>query len=264
MRRPLLGDQHHQLGLELGGQHIGPLGGHHLGEAHGVRHLVEITDRLRTRLAYGPEVVAGTPSPPDEAPGIRDATPRRPAPCAAARSRSTVLRSHAPEGVVVLAGASGSGKSTLAAAATLHGWGYVADEVAAVDPATLVASPYHRPIGLRRQGAEALGLPFPPGRTVPGDAVDWPVDPARHSPGGTVRLIALVLWDPDAPTTCDEVAPAQAMVELMQHLVVHDEHVAWCFRAVETIVRTVPVVRLTYADPPAGLAHLAEYLDADA
>lgn len=210
-------------------------------------------------MAYGRIVVDGTPPLADEELDDRDAI------CAEAAIRHGSIPFHgaaidADAGVVVLAGVSGSGKSTLALAAALAGWGYVADEIAAVDPDTLQASPYHRPVGLRRQGADALGLHFPPERTVPGDPVDWPVEPGRRSPGGAVSLIALVKWDRDAPTTCDCVTTSQAMVELMQHLAVHDDHLAWCFRAVERIVRTVPVVRLSYDEPAAGLDALAAHL----
>ena len=206
-------------------------------------------------MAYGPYVVDGTPPLAEEALDDRDAIRA----ATAIQSGSVPVHGaaiNAPTGIVVLAGVSGSGKSTLAAAATLAGWGFVADEIAAVDPLTLHASPYHRPIGLRRQGADALGLAFPPERTVPGDPVDWPVDADRHSPGGTVALIALVTWVPGEATVCADVEPVQAMVELMQHLAAHDDDIPWCFRAVETIIQTIPVVRLRYADPSEGLAAL--------
>ena len=53
-------------------------------------------------------------------------------------------------GVIALAGSSGAGKSTLGAAAMLAGWGFLAEEIAAVDPVSLAVRPYHRPVGLRR------------------------------------------------------------------------------------------------------------------
>jgi hypothetical protein len=99
---------------------------------------------------------------------------------------------------------------------------------------------------------------------VPSDAIDWPVGPDRHSAGGTVHLIALVTRQPDGATTCDRVAPAQSMVDRMQHVVVHVDALALCFGAVESTVQAVLVVRLTYTSPPAGLAHLTARLDADA
>ncbi len=61
---------------------------------------------------------------------------------------------------------------------------------------------------------------------------------------------------PDEATVCDRVEPVQAMVELMQHLAVHEDDLPWCFRAVETIIHTVPIVRLRYEDAPAGLTAL--------
>ena len=98
---------------------------------------------------------------------------------------------------------------------------------------------------------------------MPGDSIDWPVDPETHAPAGPLRLIALVTWQPELAPSCDNVTPAQAMVELLQHLVVHDHALAWCFGAIERIVRAVPVVRLTYADPPGGLAQLVGHLESN-
>ena len=160
--------------------------------------------------------------------------------------------------VIVLTGQSGAGKSTLAAAATLAGWGYVADEVAAVDPENRAVSAYHRPIGLRREGAVALGLPFPPGRTVPGDAVDWPVPSDSHSDGGTLHTLVVARWDrdDDAVDTVTMLDPAQAMVELLQHLVVDDADIEACFHGIQRLVRCVPVARLVYTSPAAGVAAL--------
>jgi hypothetical protein len=162
------------------------------------------------------------------------------------------------EHVMVLTGQSGSGKSTLAAAAALAGWGYVADEVAPVDPSTRLVSAYHRPIGLRRQAAQALGLPFPANRTVPGDAVDWSVPAELHSAGGTLHTLVVAWWDhdDDAVDTVTVLDPAQAMVELLQHLVAEDAHLTACFSGIEHLVHRVPVARLVYTSPAAGVAAL--------
>ena len=165
--------------------------------------------------------------------------------------------------VLVLTGQSGAGKSTLAAAAALAGWGYVADEVAAVNPASSAVSAYHRPIGLRRAGANALGVPFPARITVPGDSIDWPVPTERHAAGGTLQMLVITRWDhdPGATDALSTVEPAQAMVELLQHLVVDDADVEACFDGIEQLVRRVPVVRLTYTTPPAGVTALDGLLE---
>jgi hypothetical protein len=155
-------------------------------------------------------------------------------------------------GVFALAGTSGAGKSTLGAGAVRAGWGFVADELAAVDPETLFVRPYHRPIGLRRGGAAALGVDYPPDawcdRVYP-----WPVDPTMHSSGGTLRAIALVTRGELEPSI-EPVEPARALAELVEHTVVpDDEHIVPVFHGIEQIVRRVPVVRLCYDTPADGV-----------
>ena len=78
--------------------------------------------------------------------------------------------------VLSLVGHSGAGKSTLTAALVQAGHGFVADEVTAIaDPSggDLTVSSFHRPIGLRSDGAVLLGIGVPPGpfeHTFPLDA----------------------------------------------------------------------------------------------
>jgi hypothetical protein len=50
--------------------------------------------------------------------------------------------------VIALAGTSGAGKSTLGAAAMLAGWGFLAEEITAVDPGDPRRAPVSPPIGL--------------------------------------------------------------------------------------------------------------------
>jgi hypothetical protein len=149
---------------------------------------------------------------------------------------------------IVLAGPSGTGKSTLAAVAVQFGWSYLADEVAATSPDDLHIRPYHRPIGIRRAGAEALGIELPDLGSVPGDAAPFHVPADARSHTATLVAIVLVRWDRDAVPAVEPVEPAQAMVELMQHLVA-DDGLDQCFAGVDTLVRRVPTVRVHYVDP---------------
>lgn len=165
--------------------------------------------------------------------------------------------------VVVLAGVSGAGKSTLAAAAVMAGWGFVADEVAAVSPTDRTVHPFHRPIGIRRAGALALGLAFPNDITVAGDATD--VDASTLgalSGGGALHSIVLVDWSAGSRPAAVRVEPAEAMVELLQHLVVGDDAVTHCFGGINALVRAVPVVRLTFPTVADGVRLLDEVLAA--
>ncbi len=162
-------------------------------------------------------------------------------------------------GVIVLAGRSMAGKSTLAAAAVLAGYPYVADELAAISPDDFTVRPYHRPIGLRRGGASAIGVEYPDGEQY-GIVYPWDVDLAR-SDGGTLAGIALVAWDADAAPVIEDVRPPQAMVELTEHTVVHDDDFAPSFGGLQQIVRAVPVVRLRYATTGQSLELLADLVE---
>jgi hypothetical protein len=162
-------------------------------------------------------------------------------------------------GVIALAGTSGAGKSTLGAAAMLAGWGFLAEEIAAVDPVSLAVRPYHRPIGLRRGGAGALGIEYPDvadGRYS--DVYPWPVPFDRRVTDGTLLGVALVQRN-EGDVAITEVGQARSLAELVEHTVVpHDERVAEVFRLLDSLVRTVPVVRLTYDTPADGVALLDE------
>lgn len=168
----------------------------------------------------------------------------------------------APDGrVVVLAGSSGSGKSTLCAAAVLHGWRLVAEEVASVDPTTLAVRPYHRPIGLRPGGAAAIGI-VPPAQPFFSEVYPWCPAATSRSDGGPLTAVALVSRG-SGRTDPSLLAPAPALTELIRHVVIpHDERVAVGFHRLADLVRAVPVRRLVYDTPDQGVAALEELLRA--
>lgn len=148
--------------------------------------------------------------------------------------------------VVVLAGRSGSGKSTLSAAAIDAGWGFLAEEIAAVSTDTLAVRPFHRPIGLRPGGAAALG------RIIPADSNElfsqvypWPVPLRRRVDTGVLVAIALVDRSGDPGIT--RIPAPRALAELVEHTVVpHDDRVAPVFRELDILVRRIPVFQLGY------------------
>lgn len=156
--------------------------------------------------------------------------------------------------IVAFSGQSGSGKSTLAAAALLTGHRYVADEITSVSPHDHNVRPYHRPIGLRAGGSDALSVEFPANRrNILGAVNPFPVDdPSLRSPGGELTMIVIVRWQPGL-TSIAPVEPAEALAQLCQHLVIDDEAMPAAFRGVERLVRSVPVRRLTYGDPFDGV-----------
>lgn len=149
-------------------------------------------------------------------------------------------------GVIAIAGRSGAGKSTLCAAAVLAGYPFVADEITAVSPDDLHVLPFHRPIGLRRGGAEAIGIEYPDSPDGRYDFVyPWTVA-GPLSAGGTLAGILLVdRFDAATPAFAAVEGPA-ALLELSQHTVIADELLGVGFVGLDRIVRAVPVARLTY------------------
>ena len=164
---------------------------------------------------------------------------------------------HPAGGVVALAGSSGSGKSTLGAASVLAGWGFVAEEVAAVRVDDRSVRPFHRPIGLRAGGAAAIGVPVPTEEWFD-EVYPWPVPADSRRTTGTLAGIALVSRTDGEPTV-DEVRPARALVELVEHTVVPSEdRIVPVFRRLDELIRSVPVVRLAVAGPATAVRQLDE------
>lgn len=93
--------------------------------------------------------------------------------------------------VVVLVGPSGAGKSTLAAHLVQRGFGYLTDEVVALEPRTWSTTPYPRVIGLRDDAVDLLGLGAH--RTAgPGKVRVAPSGLGRVATGGTVGLVVVL------------------------------------------------------------------------
>jgi hypothetical protein len=63
-----------------------------------------------------------------------------------------------PNGLIAIPGASGHGKTTLVAALLQAGFGYVSDEVLALDRTTLRVTPFRRPLAMDARSLRLLGL----------------------------------------------------------------------------------------------------------
>jgi hypothetical protein len=164
-------------------------------------------------------------------------------------------------GVIAIAGQSGAGKSTLCAAAVLAGYPYVADEIAAISPDDLTVRAFHRPIGLRRGGAAAIGVEYPDTADGRYDVVyPWAVTGAL-SPGGRLAGIVLVRRSTVAAPAIEAVSGPAALLEMSQHTVIADELLGVGFVGLDRIVRAVPVARLTYDTAPQAIDLLAELVD---
>jgi len=165
------------------------------------------------------------------------------------------------DGVIAAVGRSGSGKSTLAAGAMMRGWGFVGEEIVAVDPDDCTVRPYHRPIGLRRGGAAALGVPYPDDDTY---RLVYPwVPPYERVHDGTLVAIAFVHREEGCEPGAEPVSPARTLAEVVEHTVVpDDDRVVPVFHQLDRLVRKVPAFRLRYDTPADGVALLHELASA--
>jgi hypothetical protein len=117
---------------------------------------------------------------------------------------------------LLLPGASGAGKSTLTAALVSHGFAYLSDEAAAIDPVSMEIEPYPKPLTLSADSLTLLGQPETlegPGqfkRVVASSAL------AKGAVGRPVgaRFIVFPSYQADATSTLTPISRAEAMVEV--------------------------------------------------
>jgi hypothetical protein len=154
-------------------------------------------------------------------------------------------------------GPSGSGKSTLTGAAALRGYPFIADEAVAIDDHGM-ALPFHRPIGLRANGAKLLGERLPRGPfalTYP-----WRVgEKAPLSKGAPLGLV-VVLERHDGATSVEPMSPAMALLQLANQTLGAEGQERVMYRRLDSLVRRVPVVLLKFDDHDEALAATKAFL----
>jgi hypothetical protein len=150
---------------------------------------------------------------------------------------------------VVLAGRSHAGKSTLAGWLTHRGWGFLTDEAALVDPATLIVSPFWRPINVRRPGPlDSILGEAPPARPEDSELLVPASTIGALAPAAPVAGIAFPSFAPNEPAALSPVSPAAALVELTQHFpgLIADGRAG--FRRLARLVEAVPAYILSFHD----------------
>ncbi len=118
--------------------------------------------------------------------------------------------------VVVVLGQSGHGKSTLTAALVQAGWGYLSDELVAVDAATFDVAPYARPLDLNQHSLDQLGLDG--ADIVTGSRKDkvFPGRLGRVSAGGRVAAIIVLTGEsPGDGQLVTELPAAEAVMAML-------------------------------------------------
>jgi hypothetical protein len=145
---------------------------------------------------------------------------------------------------------SGSGKSTTAWGLLHHGFRYLSDELAPVDPKRLVVHAYPHAICLKQApSVSGFELPYPTlnlGRTlhIPVASIPCAVV-ARPQPLGAVFLIR---YDPELlEPTAESLRPAEAAARLYPHVLNALAHEDKGLSTALTLARTVPCFMLRTA-----------------
>lgn len=153
---------------------------------------------------------------------------------------------------VLFAGQSHSGKTTLITQLTLDGWGFIADEVSAIDMTRRRVLPYGKPVALRPRSATLLkpkierlrrnASPFELDERFvpPRDLGDVACSPTA------LGAVVFPTFDPMITPFIRQLAPADALTALI-HSALHPRGITRdMFMFLASLVREVPCLSVTY------------------
>ena len=165
------------------------------------------------------------------------------------------------ERAVLLVAESGGGKSTTTWAAVHHGFALLSDEVAPVDPASLLVHPYPRAICLKASPPRPYDLP-PGSRHASGaHFVATRLLPMPPSPARPLALIAFVSYRPQDPRpSLRAVGAAESAARLYANSLNVLAHGGEGLDAVTSLSEQVPSFLLHSGDLPATCALVADAL----
>jgi hypothetical protein len=154
----------------------------------------------------------------------------------------------------VVPGTSGHGKTTLTAALVKAGFGYISDEVLAIDRVSHAVYPFRRPLALSHDVWPLLGLDA---ALRPDPGRERLVAPAVLGSGGEAdRVTDIVLTCRDGSTPSVSALPrASAVTALLEHSFNHYRDPDSSFRVAVETARHANVWLARYDDAP-GLARL--------
>lgn len=152
--------------------------------------------------------------------------------------------------VIVCVAPSGGGKSTAVWALLHHGFGYLSDELAPIDLATLTVQPYPHALCLKREPPAPYALP--PATLRTSETLHVPVTalPSTHA-ATAARLGAWLFVDHRGPhdqPILAEVRPAAAAVRLYANALNQLAHANDGLDAVAALAQAVPAYTLNTAD----------------
>lgn len=169
--------------------------------------------------------------------------------------------------VLLMTGESGSGKSTLAAQLGQHGWRFMGDEFALIDPETGLAWPFPRAVSLKNESIAAMLALLPEARFGPllaqtpkGDIRHLRPDDAAIAAMTTPGKPALLLFPRFGQAQAVRDVPmSEAFVRLTQASTNYVALGERGFTALTGLVRAIPARAMDFPDGAAGVA-LAEQL----
>ncbi len=155
--------------------------------------------------------------------------------------------------VIGFPGGEGAGKSTVSAALVADGFGYITEEVLALDVRSGEVVPLPLPFRLK-PGSQALfeelrPEPGSPSARLGGDV--WFVDPERvragsRSPGGEVRTLVVPAYRPGAVGSIESLSSAGSLMKLLASCMNLDRIGHDGFVRLVELARTVPAYRVEY------------------
>jgi hypothetical protein len=160
-------------------------------------------------------------------------------------------------GALVIPGTSGHGKTTLVAALVQAGFGYLSDEVLALDRGDATLVPFARPLAIGADVWSLLQLD-PAERPAPGR--EGFVDPLAIGQRGQATTVSDIVLSrrTGGPPRVERVTGAEAVAALLRHSFNHFQAPESSFRLTAQVVRNASVWLATYTDAPALAAALSD------
>jgi hypothetical protein len=165
-----------------------------------------------------------------------------------------------------------SGKTTLIAGLLRRGLGYLTDEAAAIDPATLDVDPYPKPLSIELGSWELFNdlRPQLDDRFIRFADEQWHVVPDAVRPGTVAgpcrpRLVVSPRYEPGAKTTIERISRAEGVLLLAENAFNFASHKAEGLNTLAAIVRQCECYRLTMGsleDACDEVMNVVERLDA--
>jgi HprK-related kinase A len=168
--------------------------------------------------------------------------------------------------VLIMTGESGSGKSTLSALLASHGWRFMGDEFALIDPVSGDAYPFPRPISLKNEAIEVMRGRLPATRfgpvqvgTAKGDICHLIPDSLAIAAMNDPAPPALLLFPGyGLPRAIRPVGTSEAFVRLTQASTNYTALGEAGFDALTRLVTRVPACAIDYPDTGTALGLVDE------